>query len=84
MFWPLRKTRQRKPSHFGSYCQPAPVGIASTDDASIGASGGLTAGKLIEVIITRGETAVLRIFEVELNRIAISFSDSIAPRKFEV
>src|SRR5262249_34406143 len=39
-FRPLRKTRQRKPSHFGSYCQPLPVGISSTESASIGAKGG--------------------------------------------
>src|SRR5215471_12599198 len=37
---PLRKRRQRKPSHFGSYCQPLPVGIWSTESASIGANGG--------------------------------------------
>src|SRR5919201_3649730 len=37
---PLRKRRQRKPFHFGSYCQPLPVGISSTESASIGANGG--------------------------------------------
>ena len=31
-------TRQRKPSHFGSYCHSVPTGISSTDSASIGAS----------------------------------------------
>src|SRR3977135_321042 len=33
---------QRKPSHFGSYCQSSPNGISSTDRASIGGSGGLS------------------------------------------
>src|SRR5262249_38947933 len=37
---PLRKRRQRKPSHFGSYCQPLPVGIWWTESASIDANGG--------------------------------------------
>ena len=31
---------QRNPSHFGSYYQPSPVGISSTERASIGANGG--------------------------------------------
>src|SRR5687768_2521160 len=30
---------QRKPSHFGSYCQAAPSGTVSTETASIGARG---------------------------------------------
>src|ERR1051325_2749376 len=37
---PSRNARQRNPSHFGSYCHSAPSGIASTDNASIGAKGG--------------------------------------------
>src|SRR5262249_52386226 len=36
---PSRKTRQRKPSHLGSYCQFLPSGISSTDKASIGGNG---------------------------------------------
>src|SRR5262249_4143805 len=36
---PSRKMRQRKPSHFGSYCQSFPSGISSTDKASIGGKG---------------------------------------------
>src|SRR5215831_1889769 len=36
---PSRKMRQRKPSHFGSYCQFLPRGISSTDKASIGGKG---------------------------------------------
>src|SRR5438105_4612882 len=36
----LRKTMQRKPSHFGSYCHSSPTGISSTKRASIGGSGG--------------------------------------------
>src|SRR4051794_29920345 len=35
MLPPLRDRRQRKPSHFGSYCHSLPRGIASTDFASI-------------------------------------------------
>src|SRR4030095_9107670 len=31
-----RNATQRKPSHFGSYCQPGPAGISSTKRASIG------------------------------------------------
>src|SRR5437016_13101750 len=31
---------ERNASHFGSYCQPGPVGISSTERASIGGSGG--------------------------------------------
>src|SRR5690349_4089758 len=42
MLSPSRKSRQRKPSHFGSYCQFAPSGIVPTDRASIGAKGGLS------------------------------------------
>ena len=30
----------RKPSHFGSYCHPSPVGMSATVFASMGASGG--------------------------------------------
>jgi hypothetical protein len=37
---PSRKTRQRKPTHFGSYCHCLPTGIWSTDSASIGLNGG--------------------------------------------
>src|SRR6266496_752234 len=33
---PSRKAMQRKPSHFGSYCQVSPAGSCSTDFASIG------------------------------------------------
>src|SRR4029450_8459687 len=33
---PARKARQRKPSHFGSNCQPGAVGISVTSFASIG------------------------------------------------
>ena len=33
---PLRKTRQRKPSHLGSNCQPSSRGSASTRRASMG------------------------------------------------
>ena len=40
-FSPSRKARQRKPSHFGSYCQSSPTGISSTERASIGGNGGL-------------------------------------------
>src|SRR5687768_10641937 len=36
---PSRNARQRKPSHFGSYCHSAPIGISATDNASIGAKG---------------------------------------------
>ena len=39
---PSRKTRQRKPSHFGSYCQLSPTGMSSTDRASIGGNGVLS------------------------------------------
>jgi hypothetical protein len=35
-----RKAMQRKPSHFGSYCQYFPRGMSATDSASIGAKGG--------------------------------------------
>ena len=35
-----RKARQRKPSHFGSYCHSLPSGISFTDNASIGGKGG--------------------------------------------
>src|SRR5207248_5678361 len=42
MSLPRRKARQRKPSHFGSYCQPGPIGISSTDFASIGSSGDMS------------------------------------------
>src|SRR3954463_11803064 len=35
MLLPLRDSRQRKPSHFGSYCHSLPRGIASTERASI-------------------------------------------------
>lgn len=34
-----RKARQRKPSHFGSYCHWSPRGICSTESASIGSRG---------------------------------------------
>ena len=40
MILPSRKAKQRKPSHFGSYCHSLPWGIASTDNASIGGKGG--------------------------------------------
>jgi hypothetical protein len=36
---PARESRQRKPSHFGSYCHSLPRGIASTERASIAAGG---------------------------------------------
>src|SRR5256884_1247529 len=39
-FSPWRDSRQRKPSHFGSYCHSAPRGIASTERASMVASEG--------------------------------------------
>ena len=38
---PSRKTRQRKPSHLGSNCQPCSSGSDSTSLASIGGKGGL-------------------------------------------
>src|SRR4051794_14152806 len=31
---------QRNPSHFGSYCHSSPIGISSTERASIGGNGG--------------------------------------------
>src|ERR1043166_9028443 len=37
---PSRNTRQRNPSHLGSYCHSGPRGISSTDFASIGLNGG--------------------------------------------
>src|SRR5262249_51221836 len=37
-----RNTRQRNPSHFGSNCQSSPVGISSTERASIGGMGGFS------------------------------------------
>src|SRR3954471_10233376 len=37
MSLPRRDSRQRKPSHFGSYCHSSPRGIASTERASIAA-----------------------------------------------
>ena len=37
---PSRKARQRKPSHFGSYCQSSPIGMSSTERVSIGGNGG--------------------------------------------
>src|SRR4051812_46867320 len=40
MLSPLRKTRQRKPSHFGSYCHSSPTGTSSTESASMGGNGG--------------------------------------------
>src|SRR5512132_4499396 len=35
-----RNTKQRNPSHFGSYCHSLPFGISSTERASIGGMGG--------------------------------------------
>ncbi len=37
---PSRKAMDRKPSHFGSNCQPGPSGSAGTAFASMGAMGG--------------------------------------------
>ena len=37
--WPSRKAMQRKPSHFGSYCHPGPLGIVPTLLASMGKNG---------------------------------------------
>src|SRR5262245_30571561 len=37
---PSRHSRHRKPSHLGSSCHCAPVGISSTDKASMGCTGG--------------------------------------------
>src|ERR1700722_17054601 len=48
-FLPARKTMQRKPSHFGSYCQCLPTGIWSTDSASIGLNGGRTGKAIAEL-----------------------------------
>ena len=43
---PTRCAMQRKPSYFGSYCQPSPAGSSSTGSASIGLkSSGKGAGK---------------------------------------
>src|SRR4051795_2061097 len=39
MILPCRDSRQRKPSHFGSYCHSAPRGIASTERASMALGG---------------------------------------------
>jgi len=39
-FLPSRKTMQRKPSHFGSYCHCLPTEIWSTDSVSIGLNSG--------------------------------------------
>ena len=47
---PSRKMIERNPSHFGSY-ENAPVGIAGTDLASIGATGGIT-GRRMPLIVT--------------------------------
>src|SRR6185312_15661823 len=44
---PSRNTRQRKPSHFGSYCHSGPTGTSSTDKASIGGNGGRNALTII-------------------------------------
>src|SRR2546430_16293099 len=41
MLLPSRKMMQRKPSHFGSYCQPPSDGICSTERDSMGGKGGL-------------------------------------------
>src|SRR5438046_9587320 len=49
MSLPRRKARQRKPSHFGSYCQPGPTGISSTDFASIGGSRGVSVADIVGV-----------------------------------
>src|SRR2546430_731847 len=40
MLLPSRKMMQRKPSHFGSYCQPPSDGICSTERDSMGGKGG--------------------------------------------
>ena len=36
---PSRRAKERKPSHFGSYCHCLPRGIALTDNTSIGGTG---------------------------------------------
>src|SRR3954471_24030055 len=43
---PSRNAMQRKPSHLGSYCHSSPVGISSTDSASIGGSGGFNSRRI--------------------------------------
>src|SRR5579871_4541548 len=45
---PSRQIRQRKPSHFGSYCHCGPVGTSSTDKASMGGNGGCNASGIRE------------------------------------
>src|SRR5438477_3797555 len=67
MSLPRRKARQRKPSHFGSYCQPGPTGISSTDFASIGGSGGVSVADIVGVRSgTRGnKRAVVVLNEVK-------------------
>src|SRR6476646_10853067 len=37
---------QRNPSHFGSYCQPSPLGTSSTERASIGSKGGFKGNEI--------------------------------------
>src|SRR3954471_3307210 len=72
MWAPSRNARQRKLSHFGSYCHSLPTGMASTDNASIGGNGGRSASgispyrkcggrKPHPVLINWSETRVARI-----------------------
>ena len=41
---PAFSSTPRKPSHFGSYCQPSPSGSSRTSSASIGGNGTIAAG----------------------------------------
>src|SRR5581483_3118375 len=50
---------QRKPSHFGSYCQLSSAGISSTDFVSIGGNGGL----IVNAILNRRVSRVAAWFE---------------------
>src|SRR6201987_4405070 len=63
MFSSSRKTRQRNPSHFGSYIQSGPTGKLFTARAFIGVIGGLTnlPIELLEVPTRSGIYFLLRV-----------------------
>src|SRR5690242_18898257 len=80
----LRKARQRKPSHFGSYCQRSPAGISSTERASIGGSGGWIGIGQRSTAISAGRTGKMPVLgripaRLELRR-TFSFSHSALHR----
>ena len=60
---PTFSSTPRKPSHFGSYCQPSPSGSSRTSSASIGGNGIAAGGLAQSVLVDDVEDVPVRVLE---------------------